>query len=169
MAIGREFLFTIDLSPARLREGTSEVQQSLDHFELELPLIFRQQELFNILVSEIGIRHRELYNKGNLVREFDTGDLVVLMEQVNSRRKYGILHKLIFKTKVPYRFLEKATPISYWLQRLPFCEDLGRPGRKVKGSAARLENIPSTMVLHKHVYGVDTIFVAMAGPLAKIL
>ena len=32
-----------------------------------------------------------------------------------------------------------------------------------------MENITSTMVLHKHVYGVDTIFATMVGPLAKTL
>ena len=30
-----------------------------------------------------------------------------------------------------------------------------------------MEKIPSTMVLHKHVDGEDTIFATMAGPLAK--
>ena len=32
-----------------------------------------------------------------------------------------------------------------------------------------MENIPSTMVPHKHVYGVDTIFATMSGPLANNL
>ena len=30
-----------------------------------------------------------------------------------------------------------------------------------------MENIPSTMVLHKHVYALDTIFSTMAVPLAR--
>ena len=30
-----------------------------------------------------------------------------------------------------------------------------------------MDNIPSTMVVHKHLDGVDTIFAAMAGLLAK--
>ena len=32
-----------------------------------------------------------------------------------------------------------------------------------------MEKIPSTMVLYKHVYGADTIFVTMSGPLIKML
>ena len=36
------------------------------------------------------LRNRELRNKDRLVREFDTGDLVVLRKQVNSIRKDGI-------------------------------------------------------------------------------
>ena len=44
------------------------------------------------------------------MKEFDTGDLVVVSKQVKSRRKDGIAQKLVFKTKGPYIFLEKATP-----------------------------------------------------------
>ena len=90
LAIGREFPFTIDLSPARLREGTSEGQEALDHFEAASPLLFRKRELFNILVSEMRTRHRELDNKSKSMREFYTGELVVVRRQVISSRKYGI-------------------------------------------------------------------------------
>ena len=47
------------------------------------------------------------------MRKFDTGDLVVVSKQVKSSIKYGIAHILVFKTKVPYRVLDKATPSSY--------------------------------------------------------
>ena len=52
---------------------------------------------------------------------------MVVRNQLKLSRKYGIAHKLVFKTKLSYIFIEKATPISYWLQCLPFCEVLGRP------------------------------------------
>ena len=99
----------------------------------------------------VRLRYRELHNKGKLMREFDTGDIVVVKNHVKSSRKDGVTQKLVFKTKGPYRVLEKAAPSSYWLQSFTFCEGLGRPGRKVKESAARMEKVPSTMVLHKHV------------------
>ena len=76
--------------------------------------------------------------------------------------KYQIAHKLLFKTKGLYIVLEKATPISYWLKRLPFCEGLGSPGREVKELAPSMENVPSAMVLQKPLYGEDTIFSTMA-------
>ena len=38
-------------------------------------------------------------------------------------------------------------------------------GRKVTELAARVENIPFTMVLHKHVDEADTRFSTMEGPL----
>ena len=56
---------------------------------------------------------------------------------------------------------------SYWLQRFPFCEDIGRSVRKLKQSAARMENIPSTTVLHNHADGADTRFATMTGPLVN--
>ena len=37
----------------------------------------------------------------------------------------------------------------------------------MKESVARMDKIPSTMVLHKNVDGADTIFSTMAGPLAN--
>ena len=72
MDIGREFPFKIDLSPERSREGNSEGQQDLYHFEDACPLLFRQ-DMFNILLYERRMIHRELHNKGNLKREFSTG------------------------------------------------------------------------------------------------
>ena len=104
----------------------------MDLFEASYPLMFRQRELFNILVSDRRLIHREIRNKGNFVRGFDTRDLMVVRKQVNSSRKYGISHKLVFKKKGPYRVLKKATPSSYCLRRFSFCEGVGRPGRKVK-------------------------------------
>ena len=99
VSIDRDLPFTIDLSPERSKEGNSEVQQSLDHFEASYPLIFKQRELFNILISERRLIHREICNKGNLTKEFDTGDNVLVRKQFKSSRKYGISQKLLFKTK----------------------------------------------------------------------
>ena len=54
-----------------------------------------------------------MLNKVNLVRDFDTEYMVVLREQVNASRNYGVDHKLVFKTKGPYRVLDNTTPNSY--------------------------------------------------------
>ena len=51
VAIIREFSFTLELSPVKLRKGNSEGQQDLDQFEAASPFLFIQRELFNILVS----------------------------------------------------------------------------------------------------------------------
>ena len=69
MPIGREFPFLVEISPEISREGTSEDQKSLDHFEAESPLMFTPREIFNILLSEYIMRHRYLYNKGKLLME----------------------------------------------------------------------------------------------------
>ena len=129
--------------------------------------MFRQREPFNILVSERRMRHSKLRNKDKLMRDFETGYLVLVSKQVKSIRKEGISQKLVLKTKIQYRVLEKTKHSSYWLQRFPFCEGLGRPGRKVKEFLARMENIPYTMVIHKHLDGTDTRFSTMAVPLAN--
>ena len=47
------------------------------------------------------------------MRGFDTGYLVLVRKQVNSSIRVGVAQKLVFKTKGPYIFLQKATPSSY--------------------------------------------------------
>ena len=109
----------------------------------------------------------DLCNKGKLMREFYTGEIVVVRKQAKSIIKYGVDHILVFKTKDTYRVLEMAKPSSYWIQCLPFCEVIGRTRIKVKIPAASMENIPSTMVIHKNVDRVDNRFSTMEGPLVK--
>ena len=95
--------------------------------------MFRQREIFNILVSERRPRQRELRNKGQPMREFDTVYIVVLINQVKSSIKYGVYHqKLLFKTKGPYRVLYKAKPGSLCLQNLHFLGGIGKPGINAK-------------------------------------
>ena len=57
--------------------------------------MFRQRDIFNILVYDRRLKHRELRTIGNLTREFDTGDIVVLRKEVKSIRKDGIAQKRI--------------------------------------------------------------------------
>ena len=90
-----------------------------------------------------------------------------MKQQSKSSKKYRVAPKLVLRTKGPYRVLEKATPISYWIQSLPFCEGPGRPGRKLKGSATATKNIIFTMVIFKKLDRVDTGFTTMSVPLVK--
>ena len=94
---------------------------------------------------------------------------MLVSKQAKSSIKDGIAQKLVSKTKGPYIVLEKDTPISYWIQYLSLCEGIGRPGRKVKKSAARMENTPSTVVLHKYLDRSDTRFSTIKGPLLNNL
>ena len=70
----------------------------MDNFHAALPTRFVQRELFNILVFERRLRHRELRNKDKLTSKFDTGDIVVVRNKVKSGRKYRISQKLVLKT-----------------------------------------------------------------------
>ena len=101
------------------------------------------------------------------MREFDTGDLLLVRKQLKSSIKSGIAQKLVSKIKGTYRVLEKAIPISYWIQCLPLYWGIGSPGRKLKESADSMGKIQFTMVIHKHVDRVDTRFSTMSGPLVN--
>ena len=63
--IGMEYPSPIDLSPERSKEGNPEGNKSLDHFVASSPLLFRQRDLFNILVSEMRIIHRGYKTKAS--------------------------------------------------------------------------------------------------------
>ena len=45
---------------------------------------------------------------------------MVVRNQVKLRIKYGIDQKFLFKTKGTYIVMDKSTPISYWIQIIPF-------------------------------------------------
>ena len=101
------------------------------------------------------------------MREFDTREITVAMEQLKSSRKKGIAEQFKFKTKGPYIILKKAIPGSYCMQGLYFIEGIGSPGRKFKTPTTRMDNIPSIMVLHKHVDVSATIFATILVPLVN--
>ena len=63
-------------------------------FEAAPPHLFRQRETFNVLITERRLIHRELRNKVQIMREFDTRDIVLVGNQVKSIRKDGESHKL---------------------------------------------------------------------------
>ena len=165
-AMGRDFPFPIDLS-AQPRAAAAEGQQAADHFEAASPLLFQQRKLLNVLNAERRQRHIELRNESVTERTFAPGDLVIVRKQVKSNAAKGISAKLVFKTKGPYRVIERMTPSSYKIQKLPFLRGLGRPGRFLKENAARMTKLPSTMVIHKKADGTDTRLSLLSGPFSE--
>ena len=81
MDIGIDSPFTIDPSPEIPRDDNSEGQQALDRFDAASPLLFRQRDIFNILVYDRRLRHGGLHNKGSITREFYTVEIVALRNQ----------------------------------------------------------------------------------------
>jgi hypothetical protein len=135
----------------------------VDHFEAFSPLLAHQHDLLTILNAERRLRHVELKNKGKTQREFEFGDVVIVWKQVKSQASKGISAKLIFKAKGPYRVIEAANAGSYWLQKLPFAQGLGQPGKLRKESAARMSKLPTTLILHKCTDGMDSRYSRLAG------
>ena len=69
--------------------------------------MFRQRELFNILVSKSRLIHRGICNRGKLRREFDTGEIVVVRKKVNSIRNNDISQKLVLKKRDSIEFCKR--------------------------------------------------------------
>eukprot|EP00978_Attheya_sp_CCMP212_P011561 scaffold28579_cov50-Attheya_sp.AAC.2 len=167
VAIGREFPFPIDLTEPTVRTFPTQGQQALDHFEAVSPLLFRQRQMLDLLNSERRQRHTDLRNQTARGRTFALGDLVIVRKQVKSVAANNFSAKLVFKTRGLYRVIEQINPNSYRLQKLPFLEGLGRPGRFVKESAVRMTVIPSTLIFHKMADGADARIGLMEGPLVE--
>jgi hypothetical protein len=166
-AIGRDFLFPLDTQTRPTFVNGFEGANATDHHDVIHPLIANQRELLRILNEERRQRHRDLKNDSITERTFTAGDLVIVRRQVKLNADRGIAGKIVFKSRGPYRVLEQANPGSYWIPKLPFLDGLGSTGRQVKESAARMERIPSTLVVHKRPDGADTCMASMQHPLVN--
>ncbi len=166
-AIGRTFPFPLDTQTRPTFVNGFEGANAADYHDAVHPLIANQRELLRILNEERRQRHRDLKNDSITERTFAAGDLVIVRKQVQSNSDRGIAGKIVFKSRGPYRVLEPANPGSYWIQKLPFLDGLGSTGRRVKESAARMERIPSTLVIHKRPDGADTRLASMRHPLVN--
>ena len=167
VAIGRDFPFPIDLSPAMARGVVREGQQALDYCDAASPLLYKQRQILKLVNEERRLRHAELRNDGIKERCFEVGDLVIIRKQVKSNAALGVSAKLVFKAKGPYRVLGPATNGTYSVQRLPFLRGMRRKGTIRKESAARMERIPSTLILHKRADGADSRFSDMHARMSK--
>ena len=151
--------FPIDIAQTEQvdREFSSYGQQTLEYVEAGFPLLRNQQALLKILTEERRERHRILKDAKKQPQTFAPGDLVLVRKQKPLTDAEGVSTKLTFKTKGPYRVLEQGDHEgTYYIQRLPFGPNMGRVGKRLKESAARMEQIPSTLVLHKTTDGIDT-------------
>ena len=161
-ALGREFPFPLE---TRLNRPVSRVNNSnqgelvSEHVDAVFPLLAKQRELLKILVQERREHHRNLRNEGRSSplnpTSFDVGDLVLVRKQVTTTTKKGPA-KLQLQARGPYRVLEVLSENTYTVQRIPFDRIAGgNPHKPYKESAARMQRLPSTLVIHKHTDGAD--------------
>jgi len=168
-AKGREFPFPIDLSIEQQPQfHTTEGQAAIEHVETAFPLLLKQREVLRILNEERRLRHAELKNEARNTKIFKPGDITIARKQVQTRD--GIPAKLTFRMKGPYRVLERIKDeegndsSSYWIQRIPFLQGLGRKGKRIKESAARMEKLPSELIIQRPIDGVDTRMATLESP-----
>ena len=156
-AIGREFALPIDthLSTDQLPRADNFGELSTAHIEAGFPLLFKQQQLLKILTEERRAYHRALRNKNKTNPTFNVGDLVIVRKQSPTTEAHGP-GKLRFEARGPFRILEALSSNTYRIQRIPFGSDRGtRPGAPYKETAARMEKLPSTLVIHRPIEGAD--------------
>lgn len=156
-AMGREFPFPVDFEkePITTRDHVNQGEQTIRHVEGAFPLFWKQRELLRIINEERREHHRELKNRGRNAKHYAPGDLVLVRKQVLTTNEHGPA-KTRLKARGPYRIIEEIKPGTYRIQRLPGTEGQGRQGKVVKESGARLEKIPSPLIIHKPTNGIDT-------------
>jgi hypothetical protein len=156
-AIGRDFPFPIDTNTEEIvpRDGDTLAEQTLDFIHAAAPLIAQQRMLLDILINERREHHRALKNATRNPTAFHPGELVIVRKQVQTRRGAPPA-KLSIRARGPYRVIEVIRPGTYKLQRIPFRQGDGRPGRFYNESGARMEKLPSPLVLHKSTDGMDS-------------
>ena len=64
-------------------------------------------------------------NQAQTQRVFNPGDLVIVRRQVKSKATEGVMAKLLFKARGPYRVLQKVDEDSYMIQKLPAVQGTG--------------------------------------------
>ena len=129
-AKARVFPFPLDLTmhnPPRIPAG--EGQAAIEHVEFQIPLWNKQCEILQILNDERRERHRDMKNKNKTKRTFEIGDLVLVRRQIKSVQEEGIVGKLKFKAKGPFRVVGPADENSYLIQKVPATEGEGKPGK----------------------------------------
>ena len=169
VAKGRDFPFPLqiaeDNNPPRIPPGQGEA--AISHVETMFPLWAQQSTMLQILVAERRERPREMINQSKSQRVFNPGDLVIIRKQVQSDSALGRPAKQTFKWKGIYRVLRKEGEKSYLVQKQPTLQNRSKAGKIIKYSAAVMEKIPSSLVVHKHLDTTDTRLSAMEHPLVK--
>lgn len=166
-AMGREFPFPIDIETEQQpqREHQAQGQAAVDHVDAAFPMLEKQRELLKILTTERREHHRNLKNEGRNATVFQPGEIVMIRKEVQSSDAKGPA-KARIRARGPYRVLERASPGTYYVQKIPFTARTRRGrNKRLKESAARMERVPSTVVIHKTTDGMDTRLATIHRPL----
>ena len=75
----------------------------MKHLEAASLLLFTQIYLFNVLVLERKIRHKELRKKYKHMSEFDIKGIVMVRKKIKPIRKDVVYQKVVFITTGPFK------------------------------------------------------------------
>ena len=160
VALGRHFPFPLDLQsderPQQPPDPAFTESQVHNHLAATFPLLAKQRDLLSILVEDRRQRHADIKNarRDPARNKFHIGDLVLVRKQVQSSVDKGPA-KLMTRTRGPYRVLEEIHQGTYRIQKLPLYQGQGRRSKPYSESAARMELLPSTLLLHPQTQGTD--------------
>eukprot|EP00978_Attheya_sp_CCMP212_P032427 scaffold126525_cov63-Attheya_sp.AAC.1 len=119
LVVEREFQFPIDVTSRYHVTYDLEVETIKSYSEDLCDLLMKCREIYTLLISEHRAMHREYRNAQiNHVRKFNTGDIVFMNVQVQSKRISGTVAKLAYIRRGPYKVVQEFKSGSYELQLL---------------------------------------------------
>eukprot|EP00978_Attheya_sp_CCMP212_P018369 scaffold50185_cov30-Attheya_sp.AAC.1 len=112
------------------------------------------REIYTLIISEHRAMHREYRNvQINHVCKFNTGDIVFTNVQVQSKRSSGMVAKLAYIRRGPYKVVQEFKSGSYELQLLS-----GKSKAIIKKHGSDLYRSPESLIPHKHLKSSDYAF-----------
>lgn len=117
VALGREFHFPIDFESRRHRTINIDESTVKSFAHDMLSLLEKSQEVYKLLIHEHRALHREYRNSQlNQPRKFKVGDFVFTNVQVQSNKRKGVVGKLSYVKRGPYKIIECHKSGSYTLK-----------------------------------------------------
>ena len=153
VAVGREYLFPIDVVDQPSPNPNLSAQQKLSYTEELRARLKGCREVYKILIDEHRRMHREYINARRPDPTiFQPGDIVWCRRQIQSNKKRQIVGKLRFKQTGPWKIMEKLKGGSYKLQLL------NNEKRSDKKHASELSMFPQKLVPLPQLAGTDNTY-----------
>jgi len=159
VAVGREFEFSIDYSSGKHWELTSSPTTVVSYLKELATRLSACQEVATLLVEEQRSYHRELINACCPdPHVYSVGNIIFAQRAVRLDAKRGIVDKLQYAFKGPWRVTAILTGASYELEH---CDSK----QKEKKHASNFSPYPVELILFQPVDGADTRYGQLYTPI----
>ena len=157
---GREFHFPIDFTSRQHLTWDTSYANVTAYADVTLELLEKCREVYKVLIHEHRAYHRELRNaQVSKPHKFKKDDIVFTRVQVQSNKARGIVKKLQYVTRGPYRVINTLKSGSYELLL-----SNGKSTAVIKKHGNEVFNCPREITPHQHLDCSDHKFGSINKP-----